>query len=90
MTAQYASHILKGYNSGFRAAFIVNAGLLAAAATAVSVLMIRHKELTRADESQLRAQAEKERQERPAKQDVEMADLQDVVGVPESEIDGKK
>lgn len=54
-----AGHILSGYNSGFRAVFVMNA-TLAAIATVVSVLMIRHKNLTRDDEAQLRAQAEKE------------------------------
>ena len=42
-----ASHILNGYNNGFRAVFIMNA-TLAAIATVVSVLMIHHKNLERA------------------------------------------
>ena len=54
-----ATYILKGYNNGFRAVFIMNA-TLAAIATVVSVLMIRHKNLEREDEAQLRAQAANE------------------------------
>jgi len=46
--------ILDGYTRGFRTLFIMNA-CLAATATLASVFMIRHKELTRGDEDQLRA-----------------------------------
>ena len=53
-----ADRILDGYNDGFRAVFIMNA-TLAAIATVVSIFMIRHKNLSRDDEAQLRAQAEK-------------------------------
>jgi hypothetical protein len=72
-----ADHILAGYNSGFRAVFIMNA-TLAAIATVVSILMIKHKELTRGDEAQLRAQAEKEEKEESEKDgqgDIEMGTL---------------
>lgn len=62
MSSSAATHILHGYNSGFRAVFIMNA-TMAAIATVVSVLMIRHKNLERDDEAQLRAQAEKEARE---------------------------
>ncbi|CAL1711998.1 unnamed protein product [Somion occarium] len=51
-----ANQILAGYTTGFRAVFILNA-CLAGFATIVGVLMIRHKELTRGDEEQLKAQA---------------------------------
>ncbi|THG98438.1 hypothetical protein EW026_g3754 [Hermanssonia centrifuga] len=54
-----ADHILDGYNNGFRIVFILNA-TLAAIATITSIVMIRHKELTRGDEEQLREQALKE------------------------------
>lgn len=54
-----ADRILDGYNNGFRVVFIMNA-TLAAIATVVSILMIRHKELTRGDEVQLKARAKME------------------------------
>ncbi len=54
-----ADHILDGYNNGFRIVFLLNA-TLAAIATITSIVMIRHKELTRGDEEQLREQALKE------------------------------
>ncbi|KIP08655.1 hypothetical protein PHLGIDRAFT_365365 [Phlebiopsis gigantea 11061_1 CR5-6] len=76
-----AAHILSGYNNGFRAVFIMNA-TLAAIATVVSVLMIRHKNLTRDDEAQLRARAQKEAHESDKKaavgderDDIEMGTL---------------
>lgn len=68
ISVQAAGRILKGYNNGFRAVFIMNA-TLAAVATIVSVLMIRHKELTRGDEAQLKAEARGS-----GKQDIEMAE----------------
>lgn len=58
-----ADHILDGYNDGFRAVFIMNA-TLAAIATVVSIFMIHHKELTRGDEAQLRAEAAKAEKEK--------------------------
>ena len=54
-----ASRILDGYDSGFRTVFILNAAL-AAIATVVSIVMIHHKELTRGDEEQLRAEARRQ------------------------------
>ena len=48
--------IIKGYTSGFKTVFILNA-CLAALAAIISVLMIHHKELTRPDEAQLKAEA---------------------------------
>ncbi|EMD33190.1 hypothetical protein CERSUDRAFT_68238 [Gelatoporia subvermispora B] len=54
-----AAHILRGYTSGFRVVFILNAAL-AAAATIASVVMIRQKNLTRDDEGALRAKARAE------------------------------
>ncbi|KAF8161653.1 major facilitator superfamily domain-containing protein [Crassisporium funariophilum] len=47
-----------GYTKGFRTVFILNA-CLTAVATIASVTMIKHKELTRADEAQLREHAAK-------------------------------
>ena len=74
ISIEAAVHILQGYNDGFRDEFIMNASL-AAVAMVASVLMIRHKELTRPDEVQLKARAEKEERERPGKQDVEMGKI---------------
>lgn len=52
-----ASVILEnGYTKGFRTVFILNASL-AAVATIASVTMIKHKDLTRGDEDQLKRQA---------------------------------
>lgn len=45
-----------GYTKGFRMVFILNASL-AAVATIASVTMIKHKDLTRGDEEQLKRQA---------------------------------
>ncbi|KAI0087077.1 major facilitator superfamily domain-containing protein [Irpex rosettiformis] len=63
LSKQQATHILRGYNDGFRAVFIMNA-TLAAFATIVSVVMIRQKNLDRDDDADLRAKAEKEELER--------------------------
>lgn len=90
-----ATHILLGYNSGFRAVFIMNA-TLAAFATIVSVVMIRHKNLERDDDADLRAKAEKEELERAqaiASQDVTRnnSDIELVaVGVPNSTSESTK
>ncbi|KAJ7269573.1 MFS general substrate transporter [Mycena rebaudengoi] len=46
----------RGYTRGFSALFVLNA-CLTVLATAVSVLMIKHKELSRGDEEQLRRRA---------------------------------
>ncbi|KAF8185154.1 MFS general substrate transporter [Pholiota molesta] len=48
--------LIKGYTRGFRTVFILHA-VLNAVATVASVLMIKHKELTRGDEQQLREAA---------------------------------
>ncbi|EJC99877.1 MFS general substrate transporter [Fomitiporia mediterranea MF3/22] len=45
--------ILDGYTHGFRAVFILNS-VLAALSVAVAAVMIHHKELTRADEKEMR------------------------------------
>ncbi|KAF9257929.1 MFS general substrate transporter [Marasmius fiardii PR-910] len=53
VTQQDAQYILThGYNGGFRNIFILN-GSLAAMATIVSVLMIKHKELVRAEDAEM-------------------------------------
>ena len=46
-----------GYTKGFRTVFVLNASL-AAVATIASVTMIKHKDLTRGDEEQLKRQAD--------------------------------
>jgi len=78
ITPDTARHILNGYNDGFRTVFIMNA-TLAAVATIVSIVMIRHKNLTRDDEEELKAKAEKEDKEKEEQlsipQDIEMAVL---------------
>ncbi|KAF8189751.1 MFS general substrate transporter [Pholiota molesta] len=57
ISASTADIILnKGYTRGFRTVFILHA-VLNAVATIASVLMIKHKELTRGDEQQLREAA---------------------------------
>ncbi|KAF8959374.1 major facilitator superfamily domain-containing protein [Flammula alnicola] len=75
ISATTASTILnKGYTSGFRTVFILNAALNAVA-TIASIVMIKHKELTRGDEEELRQEARlhlKTKQESPEK-DVEKA-----------------
>ena len=59
ITPSMADDILNGYTHGFRTVFVMNASL-AAVATIASVLMIRHKELSRGDEDRLRAAAKVE------------------------------
>ncbi|KZT03957.1 MFS general substrate transporter [Laetiporus sulphureus 93-53] len=59
VTPSMADDILNGYTHGFRTVFVMNASL-AAVATVASVLMIRHKELSRGDEDRLRAAAKAE------------------------------
>ena len=46
-----------GYAKGFRTVFILNASL-SAVATIASVMMIKHHDLTRGDEEQLKRQAD--------------------------------
>ena len=57
ITDSMAVTILDGYTKGFRIVFILNACLSALAAI-TSFLMIRHKELSRGDEDQLKAAAQ--------------------------------
>ncbi|KAL4249176.1 MFS transporter superfamily protein [Abortiporus biennis] len=59
ITLNDATHILDGYNKGFRVVFILNA-CLSAVATIASITMIRHKELTRGDDEEKKAQARRE------------------------------
>ena len=54
VTESMAVIILDGYTRGFRIVFILNA-CFSALATVTSFLMIRHKELSRGDEEQLKA-----------------------------------
>lgn len=54
ITESMAVTILDGYTRGFRIVFILNA-CFSALATVTSFLMIRHKELSRGDEEQLKA-----------------------------------
>lgn len=68
-----AAHILDGYTHGFRIVFILNASL-AAVAVVASVLMIRHKELTRDDEAKLKQEARAKDESAP---DVEKAPISD-------------
>ncbi|THH27805.1 hypothetical protein EUX98_g6383 [Antrodiella citrinella] len=65
ITASDAEEILRGYTSGFRTVFLMNASL-SALATVVSILMIKQQDLTRPDEEQLRAEGKvwSEKQER--------------------------
>ncbi|KAG6816250.1 hypothetical protein H0H87_007415 [Tephrocybe sp. NHM501043] len=66
-----ADYILdKGFIRGFRILFILNT-TLTASATLVSVLMIRHKELTRGDEVS-------PKEKTPAEQDIEVASRKEV------------
>ncbi|KAL5510892.1 hypothetical protein ACEPAG_4649 [Sanghuangporus baumii] len=51
-----AQSILVGYTHGFRAVFVLNASL-AAFSVFVSAIMIKHKELIRGDESEMRKRA---------------------------------
>ncbi|KAF8878955.1 major facilitator superfamily domain-containing protein [Infundibulicybe gibba] len=67
LDASTATEILSnGYTRGFRAIFLLNAALCAFA-TVVSVVMIKHKDLTRGDEEKLRDEA----RERVASVDME-------------------
>ncbi|KAG6865078.1 hypothetical protein C0993_008318 [Termitomyces sp. T159_Od127] len=61
ISASSAAYILNhGFTRGFRLVFILNAALTAAA-TVASVLMIKHKELTRGDEETLRKAGKQEK-----------------------------
>jgi hypothetical protein len=82
-----ASFILShGYTRGFRSVFLLNASL-ASVAVVVSIFMIRHKELIRGDEEELKAEAKKGTQTekhgkvdegtgRPLEQDLEMGKIE--------------
>ena len=78
VTPAVAEQILDGYTSGFRAVFILNASL-AAVSVVVAALMIRHKELVRADEAALkrtaREKAEHEGQESHLEQGLQLSSL---------------
>lgn len=57
LSADQATSILEhGYTRGFRLVFILNASL-SAVATVTSIVMIKHKNLTRDDEEKLRREA---------------------------------
>ena len=57
ISGDMASFILnKGYTKGFRTIFILNASLTAVA-TLASIILIKHKELTRDDEEKLKQKA---------------------------------
>lgn len=61
LSSTTASYILsQGYTRGFRTVFILNA-CLSAMATIASITMIKHKELTRGDEAELRKEATEEK-----------------------------
>ncbi|KAK7439541.1 hypothetical protein VKT23_017469 [Stygiomarasmius scandens] len=60
---QSHSILTQGYTKGFSHLFILN-GCLAAVATIVAYTMIKHKELTRGDENELREKAKREFEER--------------------------
>ncbi|KAG6852502.1 hypothetical protein C0991_011460 [Blastosporella zonata] len=71
ISASSATYILnEGFIKGFRIVFILNA-VLTALATVASVVMIKHKELTRGDEGKLKK--EQERKVEVERSDVEMA-----------------
>ncbi|KAJ3725155.1 major facilitator superfamily-domain-containing protein [Lentinula raphanica] len=55
-SSQAATILYKGYTIGFRNIFYLNAAL-SAAATVVSIVMIKHKDLLRGDEEELRKEA---------------------------------
>jgi len=81
ITEGEADHILAGYTNGFKTVFILNA-CLAAFATICSIVMIKHKNLTRGDEERLKAEA-KERlaagkeKKRNGREDIEMGDVKE-------------
>ncbi|KAH9925946.1 MFS general substrate transporter [Epithele typhae] len=59
LPADVAARVLDAYVRGFRVVFLLNAAL-AALATVVAVFMIKHTELTRGDEAELKKKAEEE------------------------------
>ncbi|KIJ39865.1 hypothetical protein M422DRAFT_174487 [Sphaerobolus stellatus SS14] len=58
LTAEIRHELLEGYTRGFREMFLLNASLAAFAAV-VAFIMIKHKELTRSDDAQRKADARK-------------------------------
>ncbi|KAG6840651.1 hypothetical protein C0991_005328 [Blastosporella zonata] len=75
ISASEATYILnEGFIKGFRIVFILNA-VLTSLATVASVVMIKHKELTRGDEGKLKKdqEQEQERKVEVERSDVEMA-----------------
>ena len=63
ISSDTAQSILVGYTHGFRAVFILNASL-AALCVFVAYVMIKHKELIRADEAEMRRRALESLQEK--------------------------
>ena len=63
---QTALSVLAGYTHGVQSVFVLNAAL-AALCVAVSAGMIRHKELVRADEAEMRRRAREELEKHVAK-----------------------
>ncbi|KIJ39864.1 hypothetical protein M422DRAFT_230422 [Sphaerobolus stellatus SS14] len=59
VTIKVRQQLLEGYNHGFRTLFILNASL-AAFATTIAFVMIKHKELIRADDAQKMAESRKQ------------------------------
>jgi len=66
--------ILAGYIKGFRTLFILNAAF-SALATVASVLLIKHHELTRADEAQLKEEAILAEKNRKIKDSVDLQEM---------------
>lgn len=57
LTPDIASNVLSGYTNGFHRVFYLNAAL-SAACVVITVFMIRHKELVRPDEVEMKRKAE--------------------------------
>ena len=77
ITPEIAAEILTGYTSGFSTLFILNASL-SAVSVIVSMAMIRHKELTRGDEEEMRRLARENSTRKSNKEpldEIEMGDL---------------
>ena len=66
ISPQTALSVLAGYTHGVQSVFVLNAAL-EALCVAVSVGMIKHKELVRADEAEMRRRAREELEEHVAK-----------------------
>jgi len=56
VTTKVREELLEGYNHGFRVMFLLNASLAAFAAV-VAFVLIKHKELIRADDAERKAEA---------------------------------